>query len=213
MSRMQKYRLFFFSNLIIFFLIISFSIQLFGQSNSELADLYENNQLIKLKQYSDNDQINDPHWRVFVKALFEQNADSALGVFAAIYRLTPDKVLQRFIIERISGYYYARGYYKTAEQLLKDKKYFNETISAHHKLKTETQKYGIQIGAFSSYENALSMKNKVLKRTDNVAIINKDSNDENLYVVVVGKFSDRESAERELQVLRQKNINGFIVTY
>jgi hypothetical protein len=210
---MQKYRLFFFSNLIILFLIISFSIQLFGQSNSELANLYENNQLVKLKQYSDNDQINDPHWRVFVKTLFEQNADSALGIFAAIYRLTQDKVLQQFIIERISDYYYARGYYKTAERLLKDKKYFNETISAQHKLKTETKNFGIQIGAFSSYENALSLKNKVLKRADNVAIINKDSNDENLYVVVVGKFSDRKAAERELQVLKQKNINGFIVTY
>jgi hypothetical protein len=210
---MQKYRLFFFFNLIVLFLIILFSIQLFGQSNSELTDLYESNQLVKLKQYSDNNQINDPHWRVFVKTLFEQNADSALSIFAAIYRLTPDKVLQRFIIERISDYYYARGYYKTAERLLKDKKFFNETIPTQHKLKAETKKYGIQIGAFSNHKNALNLKNKVLKTVTNVAIINKDNNGTNLYVVVVGKFSERETAVKELQVLQEKNINGFIIRY
>lgn len=212
MSRVQKHRFIFVLNIVIVF-ILFYPIQLLGQTNSELGSLYENNQLLKLKQYSDNNQIYDPQWKTFINALFEQNADSAMDMFTDIYNTTGDKLLQRFIIERISDYYYARGYYVTSEKILKDKKFFKETISVEHSSKTDGVKYGIQIGAFSNYKNASNLKNKVLKKVNNVAIISKDTNGDNLYVVVVGKYSDRNKAEEELKTLSQKNIIGFIIQY
>lgn len=211
---MQKYRLFFLFNITVLLVVTLFyPIQLLGQTNSELVSLYENNQLLKLKEYSDNNKIYDTHWKAFIKALFEQNADSALDIFTGIYNTTNDKLLQRIIIERISDYYYARGYYITSERILKDKKFFRETISVQQESKTDAIKYGIQIGAFSSYKNASNLKNKILKKANNVAIINKDTNGDNLYVVVIGKYSNRNEAEKELQALQQKNIIGYIIQY
>ena len=211
---MQKYRFFFFFKIIIvFILILIFSNQAFAQSNSELVSLYENQQLLTLKEYYDNNKIYDPNWKLFIEALFKQNADSSLKIFSNVYIATQDKILRKFIVERISDYYYARGYYKTSERLLKDKKFVDEIISVENESKADAVNFGIQIGAFSSYENALKLKNKVLKEIKNVTIVNKDSNGENLYVVVIGKYSDRKSAESELHSLEEKNIRGFVIQY
>lgn len=211
---MQKYRFFFFFKIIIvFILILIFSNQAFAQSNSELVSLYENQQLLTLKEYYDNNKIHDPDWKLFIEALFKQNADSSLKIFSNVNIASQDKILGKFIVERISDYYYARGYYKTSERLLKDKKFVDEIISVENESKADAVNFGIQIGAFSSYENALKLKNKVLKEIKNVTIVNKDSNGENLYVVVIGKYSDRKSAESELHSLEEKNIRGFVIQY
>lgn len=212
MSEMQNYRFFFFFHIIIIIFLTSFpSNRLFAQSNSELVSLYENQQLLTLKEYHDNNKIYDSQWKLFIGALFKQNADSSLEIFSKVYKVTQDKILRRIIVERISDYYYARGYYKTSERLLKDKKFFDEIISVERESKTVN--FGIQIGAFSNYDNALKLKNKVLKKIKNVTIVNKDSDGEDLYVVVIGKYSDRKLAERELQSLGEKNINGFVIQY
>lgn len=214
MSGMQKHRFFFFFRIIIVFILtLIISNQVFAQSNSELVSLYENQQLLTLKEYYDNNKIYDPHWKLFIEALFGQNADSSLKIFSKVYKVTQDKILRKFILERISDYYYARGYYKTSERLLKDKKFVDDLISVGNESKADAANFGIQIGAFSSYENALKLKNKVLKEIKNVTIVNKDSNGESLYIVVIGKYLDRKSAENELHRLEGKNIRGFVIQY
>lgn len=211
---MQKHR--FFLDLIILagFIVSVFSSLLWGQSARELAELYENQQILKLKEYYENNQIYDSDWRRFVGALLEDNADSAVMMFAGVYKSSHNKVLKKYSVERISDYYYARGYYKTSERLLKDRKFLDEILSTQPEAEgSNTTGYGIQVGAFSNYENALALKNKVLKKHRNVTIVNKESNGDKLFLVVIGKYSDREVAEKELQSLQSSNMNGFVIQY
>lgn len=211
---MQKHRFLF--NLVVFAGCIAsaFSNPVTGQSAKELADLYENQQFLKLKEYHENRQIYDSDWKRFVGAIFEDNADSAVMMFASVYRSSQDKALRKYSAERISDYYYARGYYKTSERILKDKKYLDEIVSAQSEpQRSNTSRYGIQVGAFSNHENALTLKNKMLKINKNVTIVNKESNGDSLFLVVIGKYSNREVAEKELQRLRDNNVAGFIIQY
>jgi len=187
---------------------------LFGQTVPDLERLYENEQFMTLKNYRDENRISDPQWQMFIDALYMEDADSALEMFAAIYYNNQNKTLKKYIIQRVSDYYYARGYYKTADRLLKDKKYFNKIISQPQQSETSEENFGIQIGAFSNYANANSMKNRWMKKIKNLTIVNKQASGEDLYVVIAGKHSTREAAEKELQALKQNhNINGFVVEY
>ena len=211
---MQERRFLFDLIILAGFIVFVIPGSLIGQSSKELSDLYENQQFLKLKEYYENNQIHDPGWKRFVEALSEDNADSAIIMFAGVYKSSQDKVLRKHVIERISDYYYARGYYKTAERLLRDKKFLDETVSAKPEPgRSNTVGYGIQVGAFGNYENALALKNKMLKKNRNVTIVNKESNGENLFLVVIGKYSDREVAEKELRSLRSNNVGGFIIQY
>jgi len=211
---MQKRR-FFFDLIVLSGLIVSlFSGRTLAQSSRELSELYENQQFLKLRQYYEGDQIHDSNWKRFIEALSEDNADSAMVMFAEVYRTTQDRLLKKHVGERISDYYYAKGYYKTAERLLRDKKFLEQTVSAQPEQETSnTIGYGIQVGAFGNYENALALKNKMLKKNRNVTIVNKNAEGGNLFLVVIGKFSEREVAERELRSLRSNNVGGFIIQY
>lgn len=195
---------------------IFISNQLIGQSAKELSELYENQQLLVLKKHLDNNQIYSADWKMFVNALFEPNADSALDMFATVYKTSSDKKLKEYVTERIAEYYYARGYYKTSERILEDKRFLNETVEKkdNERIQSTGSSFGIQIGAFSSYDNAAKKKDELMKKFEDVTIINKKSKSQTLYVVVVGNYSNREAAEKGLQVIKRKtNVNGFIIQY
>lgn len=211
---MQKRR-FFFDLIVLSGLIVSlFSGRTLAQSSRELSELYENQQFLKLRQYYEGNQIHDSNWKRFIEALSEDDADSAMVTFAEVYRTTQDRLLKKHVGERISDYYYAKGYYRTAERLLRDKEFLEQTVSAQPEQETSnTIGYGIQVGAFGNYENALALKNKMLKKNRNVTIVNKNAEGGNLFLVVIGKFSEREVAERELRSLRSNNVGGFIIQY
>lgn len=211
---MQKHRFVFHLSILFIISLLLLSPELFGQTEAELERLYENEQLMSLKNYQDGNRISDPQWRMFIDALYTKDADSALEMFAAAYNNTRNKTLQKYIVQRVSDYYYARGYYKTSERLLKDRKYFNKIISQPQQSESSEEYYGIQIGAFSNYANASSMKNRWMKKIQNLTIVNKKSNGEDLYVVIAGKHSTKEAAEKELQAIKQKiNINGFVIQF
>lgn len=215
-----------------------------GQSQTprELATLYENQQMTVLKQHYEKNQIADPDWREFVVALFEPDAELALKYFAQVHQTAKDKSLQRYALERVAEYYHARGYYKTSERLLNDRRFANQIISEHSQKKIEGagrgepaqqssgdpqdskgdssvgvltgSHYGVQVGAYSNYQNAIKVKNELLKITKNVTILEKESDNTKLYIVVIGGYSSREQAEREFQsIKRKKSINGFIIQY
>ena len=211
---MQKHRLVFLIVVLVGVFLVAISHPMRGQSSRELAVLYENQQFSKLKEYYEKSQISDSGWKEFIGALFEDNADSAIMMYASVYKSNQDKVLRKFVVERIADYYYARGYYKTSERLQKDKRFLEELVSSQREPEpTNTVGYGVQVGAFGNYENALTLKNEMLKKNRNVSIVNKKSDGENLYLVVIGKYSDREGAERKLQSLRANNVNGFVIQY
>ncbi len=212
---MRDHRFVFYLAVLLVFVALAVSNKSLGQSEKELAQLYENQRLLSLKKYLDNGEIYDTDWKMFVSALFEPNADSALDMFANVYETSHDKKLREYVAERVAEYYYARGYYKTSERLLKDKKFLNDTVTENNRESESTgNSYGIQIGAFSNYANAAKRKNELLKRLKNVTIVKKESNGNKLYVVVIGKYSNRKTAEKELQVIKRKNnMNGFVIQY
>ena len=83
---MQERRFLFDLIILAGFIVFVIPGSLIGQSSKELSDLYENQQFLKLKEYYENNQIHDPGWKRFVEALSEDNADSAIIMFAGVYK-------------------------------------------------------------------------------------------------------------------------------
>lgn len=67
-------------------------------------------------------------------------------------------------------------------------------------------KYGVQIGAFANYSNALKLKEKVIKMGYNVII-----SDSTPHQVKVAAYQTREKAEKIEAELEARGYNGFIV--
>ncbi|MFQ5582895.1 MAG: SPOR domain-containing protein [Calditrichia bacterium] len=188
--------------------------QMSAQDRNDFATLYTQKKISALKEYYDRNRIKEDDWRLFVRTLFVSDADSALAIYARIYGLTGDKQLRGFIRERVADLYYARGYYETSRKLLKDEKYFRKLMSANINAPLPKESFGLQTGAFGSYENALKAKNKLLKNVKDVTIIRKKSNGNDLFIVVVGRYNSRDEAEKALQeVKRNYGIKGFVIQY
>lgn len=200
--------------LLAFFLSLSSYRQIYAQDRNDFATLYTQKKIAVLKEYYDQNRIKEDDWRLFVRALFVSDADSALAIYARIYGSSDDKQLRGFIRERVADLYYARGYYETSRKLLKDEKYFRKLISANINASLPKESFGVQTGAFGSYENALKAKNKLLKNVKDVTIIRKKSNGNDLFLVVVGRYTSRDQAEKALQeAKRNYGIKGFVIQY
>jgi hypothetical protein len=186
-------------------------LSVFAQNRKDLAILYEQNKVEILKEYHLKNRINYDDWRLFVRAVFVENIDTVMSIYASIYKKTGDKKLKEFIRERVADFYYAKGYYETSQKILRDDSFFQATISANRE---EELRYGIQIGAFGTYENAMKAKNNLLNNTNDVTIIKKESKGNDLFIVVIGQYQSRSEAENSLNDLKRKNNqNGFIIQY
>ncbi len=192
--------------LILFLLIDS---GLSQQSNSWLQ-LYRSHQIYELKRLKERGAITDPHWQAFIDVLFIAAADSAIARMAEIYFATSDPGLNEIIRQRIGQYYYARGYYETARRLQTDEAFLRMLLAGQQK----KSRFGVQIGAFLHYENALKFKRTWEDRVRDVKVINKIRNGSRLYVVVAGEFRKRADAERFKEQLRSEfSLKGYIVQY
>ncbi|NOX38546.1 MAG: SPOR domain-containing protein [Calditrichaeota bacterium] len=181
-----------------------------SQQSDSWLQLYRSHQIYELKRLNESGAITDPHWRAFIEALFMDAADSAIARMAGIYFETTDAGLKEVIRQRIGQYYYARGYYETARRIQMDEAFVRMLLAGQQK-KT---RYGVQIGAFLHYENALKFKRKWEDRIRDVKVINKIRNGSRLYVVVAGGFRKREDAERLKEQLRSEfSLKGYIVQY
>jgi hypothetical protein len=182
--------------------------------NSVIADLYQNQQFATLKNYYEMNQIKEPGWREFIEAVFEPDAEKAMVLLAKSYKAANDKILKMSIKERVASFYYARGYYETSQKILKDDKYFRSIISMKEETEISAERFGIQVGAFSDYQNATKSQKKLMKDIKEVSILSKRMNGKNLYVVVVGKYTSRNEAEKKLKQLEnQKGIKGYIIQF
>jgi cell division septation protein DedD len=100
--------------------------------------------------------------------------------------------------------------YDSADRILKDPQ-FRQKIFA---MNTDKISFGVQLGAFSSMENANKAKNKYSKNIDDIRIVNKQSGGKQLYVVVTGKYSTRPDAETLKQSLLNKyGYSGMVIQY
>jgi uncharacterized protein (DUF2164 family) len=178
--------------------------------NRDPARLYMNDRIADIEQLYNDGKISSPDWQKFTAALFTENLDDALNQYIELYNYTSDKQLKRFIVDRVSQYYYAKGLYDSAERLLKDDS-FRERIFT---INIEKIYFGVQLGAFSSQDNARTAKEKYEKQVDNIIIITKNSAGKSLFVVVAGKFENRSQAEQfKNQLINNYGYKGMVIQY
>lgn len=190
-------------------LIIAFIFSAYGQE-ADLYQLYINGQIATLENLLASNRIEHPEWKKFISAIFEENFDEALGQFIDIYNRTHDSRLKKVIVDRVSQYYYAKGLYDSAERILEDEGFRNQIFS----MEVDKIYFGIQLGAFSSQENAANARSKFQKNISDVTIIKKNSAGKELFVVVAGKFEKKETAENYKAHLNEKyGYKGLIIQY
>jgi len=190
-------------------LIIAFIFSAYGQE-ADLYQLYIKGQIATLENLLVSNRIEHPEWKKFISAIFEENFDEALGQFIDIYNQTHDSRLKKVIIDRVSQYYYAKGLYDSAERILEDEGFRNQIFS----MEVDKIYFGIQLGAFSSQENAANARSKFQKNISDVTIIKKNSAGKELFVVVAGKFEKKETAENYKAQLNEKyGYKGLIIQY
>ncbi len=85
--------------------------------------------------------------------------------------------------------------------------------SSENSIATEApaQKYTIQVGAFSTTENAQSRKTQLERIFNEPVFVVKDKESENpLYRVLVGDFTVKNKASNYLQLVKKYGVNGFV---
>jgi SPOR domain len=205
LSPVQKYR--FIRLLVILVSVVSFSAH--GQE-VDLYQLYIDGQIATLESMLASDQIKQLEWKTFISAIFQENFDEALRQFINIYHHTRDQRLKKLVVDRVSQYYYAKGLYDSAERILEDEGFRNQIFSVEE----EKIYFGVQLGAFSSYENAANASTKFQKNISDITVIKKNSAGKVLYVILTGKFENKDSAENYKNQLNKKyGYKGIIIQY
>lgn len=195
MSSMQKHRIF---RIIvtIYLLCISFS---YGQTIN-IYGLYVENRISDIETLLAKNLIKNDEWLQFTKALFEEDFEVALEKYITLYRNSTDDRLKRLILDRISQYYYAKGLYDSADRIINDEDFRKRIFS----ISMKKIFFGVQLGAFTNYQNAIKGKNQYSINLNNLEIITKKSGGKQLYVIVAGNFESREEAEKFQKAIREK---------
>ncbi len=202
---MQKHR--FFQYLVICLLTL---VQLLQAQPERWYQLYVHQDILTLKQALDNHEIQNKYWRKFVETLFVEEIEDVLPAYMKIYESTTDPLLKKVVLDRVSQYYYAKGFYDTATRILEDAQFRSQLFY----IKQDQIHFGVQLGAFSNYKNALNAKTRFEEKISEIQILSKQRNGKKLYIVVSGRFADKRSAEAYLQKLkRDYRIKGIIVQY
>jgi len=205
LSTMQKPR--YLRNIIPILLFIACSVQAQGQ---RIYTLYNSNQYADIEKMLNEGQIVEQEWKIFCEILFIEDLDSALKGYISLYKSITDPQLKKLIIDRMSQYYYARGLYDSAERLLHDEE-FRKTLFS---MSIEKISFGVQLGAFSTQENAVQGKNKYSSKLDDIRIIKKSSSGKILFVVVTGQFDTKQKANEYLQRIKEEfGFKGIIIQY
>ncbi|GAB4368952.1 MAG: hypothetical protein Kow0042_10430 [Calditrichia bacterium] len=205
LSSMQKYR---FIQYLIASIAISITAVFAGPEH--WFNLYRENNIAALHQLQSSNQIDDPDWRKFVDILFIEEMNEALPEYIALYEKSHDELLKRAILDRISQYYYAKGLYETASKILDDDLFRNQIFA----IKKENIFFGVQLGAFSTYENALKLRQRFSKAGMEVNILTKNRSGKKLYVVIAGKYTSHQEANRLLgKIKKDYGHKGLVVQY
>lgn len=201
-----------------------------SQTADELAGLYRENRILELDALRKNGSIARADWKTFADALFEPDAEAAAPKMIEAYSLSSDRVLKAIIRERLSQFYAARGYYETAKRILTDDEFFQGVVALKATRRPERQTaepgskppkvsetgqiFGVQVGAYSSYENAERASRKYLQSYPNSLVLEKTKEGSSLYVVVIGGYPSREEAAAVIEgIQKQFKVKGYIIQY
>ena len=202
---MQESR--FFRRLIPVLLIIACSVQAQGH---RIYDLYTSNQYAEIEKMLNEGKIYEQDWKQFCQILFIEDLDTALKKYISLYNSSTDQQLNKLVIDRVSQYYYAKGLYDSAERILHDEEFRRKLFS----MSIEKISFGVQLGAFSTHENAVKGKDKYSGKIDDIKIIKKSSGGKILFVVVAGQFDNRQKAEQYLHRLtKEYGYKGIVIQF
>lgn len=203
---------------------------LLAQDTARLADLYRSHQISELQRLNNGNGITDAGWRLFIAAIFETDAETGSQMMLQAYSKSNDAQLHQFIRNRVSQFYSARGYYDTSRRILEDEAFFQRIISVNSSSKIKNKNrsgeaaiqsidekgnhFGIQVGAFSTLENAENIRRKYQKTYADAKVMKKVRNGNSLFIVVVGKYSSREEAESAIPAINNKlSVKGYIIQF
>jgi len=223
-------------------IIILFSSLLFSQANivPALKDI-EKGDLIGartklgtlLGKFPSDPSVN------FLDAVLTEDGVEAVNKYTQIFNQHPQNQYADAALYRTFSYYYSLGVYKKADGLLSklkneypnspyikaaDRTLPSEDIYYKSKEANEPEskpireivaekQYSIQAGAFLNKTNAENLKKKFENDKLYSSIFPKEVGGSLLNVVIVGKFSEREEAEKQLETINKKyKLNGRIVT-
>ncbi len=173
-------------------------------------DAYLDNDIVRLQADLSANKITSPDWKQFVQAIFMEDVEEAFTQYISVYQRTQDQQLKKIILDRMSQYYYAKGLYETANRILTDEEFRNQIFS----VREEQIYFGVQLGAFSSMDNAEKARKKYLGNIKDISIITKESSGKKLYAVIAGKFKNREDAEKlESEIKEKYGKKGMITQY
>jgi len=171
---------------------------------------------------------------LFLKAVFEEDADRAFALYQQINETAPDNPIFERALWRMCQYNYAKGLYKTCyDMVIRFRRVFPRSRFSdsakemqqrvEDKLENEPEavlpppephtKYTIQIVAFSSRTNAQRGLNSLQKRGLTGALIKEQQvGGRKLYKIWVGEFSTREEAQKAGNEYQQKyNFSSFTI--
>lgn len=143
----------------------------------------------------------------FFKTLFEPNAEVAFSAYQKIISSTSDGELRFQAAKKIYEYYYARGFYITADEI-ESRFGLDKEVVYHAKdnnaLELPPLQFVIQLGAFSDRLNADKMIKRISRLDKTILIKTKVVAGQKLHLVWVGPFNDRSSAEEWAELIEDK---------
>ena len=193
----------------ILLILLFLSITIFADTG-EVEQLYRQNDIVTLEKLLNDNKINQPDWHDFVTILFVENSEEAIPRLVELHGKSDDVRLKNLIVDRISQYYYAKGLYNSANKIIEDPEFRSQIFTSRQ----NEISFGVQVGAFSSFDNASKAKSKYQSITNDIFIVPKTNKGKKLYTVVLGKFVNRDAANQLKQQVYQKlNQNAMIIQY
>jgi tetratricopeptide (TPR) repeat protein len=180
-----------------------------------------------LKTMHKTKKPDDPE-ALLLEALLNDNGEEAKAVYEFIYEEYPDFKYADLCLFRLYSYNYAIGNYITAENYLKKlrKEYPNSPYAkaerdlpkvANGDGETEnaantSEKFTIQVGAFSNAENAERLANEFRNKGYSTNVGKKIVGSSIFNVVTVGVYSSREQAENRARKIKAEfGVNSRVI--
>jgi len=138
-----------------------------AQDAAPLYELYANRKMEELKKRVP--YLSESEEKTFFEALFINDADSSAEIYKEIYD-GASKRLKPLVARKLYEYYYARGFYITAERY----------VTSY-----EESAYIIQLGAFLSEENAKELKSRLYDGGLKTFMVTKEINEKTFYCIQI----------------------------
>jgi SPOR domain len=209
-----------------------------GFINSERAYLaLKAGNLDEARKYLSLADASNP-FAMFVRAALNGDATIAAGIYRVIVNEYPDKPIAREALLQLYKYHYAAGNYRLAHtDYLQLNKYpgmtqlvdpaglrdsiQNQTspisplpqdaVTAPAPAPEESDNYSIQLGVFSTQENADRFVAQLKTNRIKAVVSTKESSGKVLYFVTTGNFSTREAADTFAADLKRRSIDCVVI--